>query len=970
MSGDFILLEDLLQDLPTEGSERQQRLQQIVRELKEFVGHGERSLPPYLQEIALRLTRDALFDLWQGFRLGVFRGVSSIPRQVGEPPAGQIRLRERLEGLAHVEAARAEMFRWFLAGLHHELRQILPEQLRRLPPTRNPGQFLTRGIGWMALVIERSFRTPIDDQNPEHEFGLYGLHLLFTSTRKVRDQEFKALDNLMTRWVGEYPYFPDLQVRDLVRAIALADLTVEQVRQLENRLLSWHDLERHPAERAFASERAAAQAWAKTKGYGWAMTAIAGVLALLLRPRSRPNLFGEGHQRYREEVNRYWTLGSALASLALQDEYCLPALAEEIDRLLEMRANVDAKFVLMDTLPAFLAYPHRLVLLQEVLGKHSLKEFDQMWLDDLSDLHLRVSKQGLEALLDLLRRFPDVRWPLQILENVGELAPQAEEWLARQVQDGGDNRLIEVAQVLHRRLSVLRAPSVQLEHALRQRLVRSLNAGLPVPDALIHQVLEMRDEVLRRLLRDLARQLEDGSLPITPALSAFLRALAAQVNHTERLNPIKLAACWMIDPEDILGSGLPLAERLAQAAHLLLHRQFDGEVAALLSRAIPQETSTLVKQDSWGRYPVDRQVVAVHPRLASVLLEPISHRQEYPMRAGADRRLALARALGYASSPEKALPLLAELFQIAVEMHTAWSEAGGEPRFFPELAWESDALVLDTLKAVVQLEPVLPQAIALLEEILLSEYHMPEGGFSGPTLSVATITQEILPLIVGRRLAPEAIPALVALLEHSHPPKEKHKQRIWQCALQWLSNTSALSAEQQQVIWNVGYTSPLILTRALALLVLGRQRPLSQRTLETVLGLLRRPWRQLYRDRSAEIARLSDRDAWLILSPGDVFLLAGVAVALTAEWAAKTDWLTDDQRSVVRQAWIQTSSDLNRSLEARLAESTHPLTGKDWSSAKGLALTLCNAVGKSPGDDPDWLARPADLAGNLLLMTR
>lgn len=958
------LVEDLLQDLPFEGSERERNLQTATRDLSDFVGKDDRPLPPHVKEVALRLTRDALFDLWQGFRLGSFRGVSGIPRAPGEPPAAQIRLRERLEALAGIEAARAEMFRWFLAGLRHELGQVLRERLRSAPPTWDPRRLFVRWRGRLALALEQAFKTPVGDQNPEHEFGLYGVHLLFGSTGHVRDQEFQALSDLMSRWVEEYPDLPELEISDLVRALALADLTVEQVRELVSRLLAWHDLARYPAERSVGMG-AKARARARAAGYGPAMTALAVLLTPLFRARSRPNLFGEEHRRYREEVNRRRELASALASLAFQDESCLPDLEDDIDALLEMNADVEAKFVLMDALPAFLAHPHRLSLLQEVLGRHGLHAFDKMWVDDLRNLRLQVSREALEALLDLPRRFPNIRWPLQILENAGELDPQAEEWLARQVREAEDDRLPKVALALHQRLAALHQPSDRLESALREWLQRCLKEDAPVPDDLVRWMLSLKDEALRRLLRDLARQMESDALQQTDSLSTFLHAMAVEVNHAGQLSPVKLAACWLVDPR--LNSGLPLAERLAQAANLLHRRQFDAEIAALLARAIPQEDPALVVQDFWS-YTV-KQVISAHPRLASVLLEQMTRRQEWPMRAGADRRLALARALAHASSPENALPLLTDLFRLAVEMRTAWSEAGGMPRFFPEFAWEADALVAEVLKAVVQLEPALPQAAALLEEILLAQYEMPEGGFAGPTLSPGTITQEVLPLLVHRRLAPEAIPALVALLEHDHPLQEKRSQRIWQCALQWLGNASTLSAEQQEVIWRVGYASPMILTRALALFVLGRQRPVSHQTWETVVGLLHTPSQKLYQERSTEIGRLPDRNAWFILGPGDVFLLAGVAVALTAEWAAETGLLTDEQRNAVHQAWLSASSDLNRTLEPRLAESTHPNTGKDWSDAKGLARALCSAVSKSPDEDPDWLVRPADLARNVLLIT-
>lgn len=961
------LIEDLLASLPSEGSEREGGLQQAARYLGNFGGRGKRPLTPHLEEIALRLTHEALFELYQGFRLGTFYGVSRIARPPREPPAAQIRLRERLEALSSVEAARHEMFRWFLAGLRHELGHILSERLRTPPRTRRPKRLFMHGVARLAFALEQALRTPVDEQNPEHEFGLYGLHLLLAYSGEIRSHEFQALCELLGYWVEAYPKFPEQEIRDLVCVMALAALSPAQVRELVTHLLSWRDLERYPAERCFPSRRAEVQARAWADGYGWAYMLPAVMLSPFLGSLSLPALFGEGYKRYRQEINRRMSIASALASLASHEADCIPTLIEDIDTLLDRQADVEAMFVVMDALPAFLLHPSHLPLLLETLSRHDLHEFDRLWVDDLRKLYLTISEEALAALLDLLRRFPEVRWPLQILENTGELASQAEEWLGRQVQDGKDDLPIEVALALYRRSSALRQPSA-LQSALWGRLKRYLREGVPVPDGLVRWLLNLPDEALRRLLLDLVRQLGSSLLQTTDSIFIFLRAIAVEVNHTERPNAVKLAACWLVDPDDELETGLPLAERLRWAAKLLTRHRLDAEIADLLARVIPQVDSEIVEQDSWNRSPVKQQVVANHPRQASVLLEGMTRRQEYPMRAGADRRLALVRALGWSASPKYALPLLAEIMELAAELRIAWSEAGEKMwRYFPEFGWESDALVIETLKGVVRLEPVLPQAVALLEEILLAEYKMPEGGFEG-ALASGTIAREVLPLLVNRRLANEAIRALVALLEHDHPLEEQHIQRVWQCALQWLSNTSRLSTEQQEIVWRVGYASLLILTRALALLVLGRQRPLSGRTWNTVMALLRTPWRQLYRDRSAEIARLPNRSSWFILGPGDVFLLAGAAVAVTAEWAVDTGLLTDEEQRVLRKAWSQAASDLNRIWEARLAVSTHPLTGKDWSYAKGLALSLCHAVGYTPDADPDWLIRPADLARNVRLI--
>lgn len=932
------LLESLLDNLPDVGSERERCFLQAAHRLRAFVGGKGGPLPPGIENLSLRLTRDALLDLYFGFRSGTFRGISRIPRAPGEPPIAQTRLRKRLEALACVEIARAEMFRWFLAGLHHELGQTLDEWLHTVSLTWGPRRLFTRWSGQLALALEQTFRTPVNDQDPEHEFGLYGLHLLFAGTGEISLYEFQALDGLMTRWVEEYSDFPDHEIRDLVPTMALSSLTTEQVQVLVNRLGSWHELNNFPAKRSFRNRREEIRAKAREMGYGQTMTRLAVFLALLFRLRSSPNRFGEEYQHDRDTINRYWHLASALAGLALQAEDCLPALVRRIDELLKMKARVETNSVLMDALPAFLAHPAHLPLLLETLARHGFHELDNAWIDNLRDLRLQVSQDAMETLLELRRRRPAVRWPLQILEHAGELTPQAEDWLGQQAQDNWDDRLIEIILALRKHTSAFPWSSFRLDSVLRQRLKRCLKDDLPIPDDLVCWVLYQPDEALRRLFLDLAHELTSASPQVTHSIFAFLCALAIEASHTERLDPIKLAACWLVDPEDGLNSRLHLPERLTRAAKFLSHGRFDAEIATLLIGVVPQKNSA-------------------HPRLDSVLLEPVGYHQEYPMRAGADRRLALTRALSQSSSLEHALPLLDDLSQLVVELYIGWYTT----HYFPELRFESNALAIGTLEAVAQLEPVVPQGVTLLEKMLLAQYELPEGGYD-TALSLGVITEEVLSLLVDRRLTHEAIPVLVELLEHKYPVEEVHRQRIWMCALQWLSNTSAVSSEEQEIIWKVGYASPSMYTRSLALLALGRQRPLGQRTWETVLGLLHRPWLRLYQKRSWEIMRLGDRSAWHIC-PGDAFLLPGVAVALTAEWMAETRLLNNEQKKAVTQAWSRASSIWNRILEAHLAENI------GVPRAPSIARTLCGAANKSPDDDPSWLNRPADLARGLLLTT-
>jgi hypothetical protein len=516
------------------------------------------------------------------------------------------------------------MFRWFLTGLRHQVGRLLGESLPTAPPIWEPRRLFVHWRGRLALALAETFRVPNDKENPDHEFGLYGLHLLFSGSGAIRPHEFQALCDLMSWWAGYYPYFPELEIRDLVRAIAQASLSPEQIGELVYRLHAWHDLERYPAERSFASYREFVRANAQAAGYGKAFTALAILLAPLFRPRSLP-LLGEEYQRYREQVNRRWGLAPALAGLALQDDGCIPALAEEIDALLEMKTP-EAEWVLVKALPAFLNRPSHLYLLQSILDRHHFQKFDDLQIGDLQNLRLEISRAALETLLDLMHRFPDARWPLQILENARELSHVAEEWLSRQVPDTDDEILVTVALALYQRLSLLReTPLFLLESALRQRLEQSLKENVPIPDPLARWALGLPNEALRRLLSSLAKGMESGSLRITFSLSTFLRTIADEVSHADRPNAVKLAACWLIDPDDGLHSGLALAERMAQAARMVQRNRFDETVAAWLARIIPTGDSfppSLKSADGQLPPPVER-ALSVSPRLAAVLDEPI-----------------------------------------------------------------------------------------------------------------------------------------------------------------------------------------------------------------------------------------------------------------------------------------------------------------------------------------------------------
>ena len=948
------LLLSLADSISPGEAEREPRLDFLASNLAIY---ADRHLPAEAADLALRLTRGALFDLYSGYAQGVFAPALTRSRPRRLPPAVQIRLQQRLKDLLCLPSARAEIFRWATAALRGELIPLLRQRLQRASP-------LTRRLSAVGLSLVQAL-PPQSDFTPEYEFGLAALRLVAESGRPLSDDEFAALTAVLDGWVNDFPYFPEGRLRDLFMLLAPLPLLPAQRADLRARLLAWRDLQRFPAERAYARRvdyvRALSRVW------GW-RGPLAGLMTFLARFSPPPEPPAADEERARRHLSlRLSTLIAGLAVLAHQEEESLPPLLDFFADLLQqfllalhLGGAADCEWALLDLLPAFLAHPAHLERLAETLERFRFYRISDTFLSDLTARALNLDTASLSALLDLRRRHQKHDWILQTIEHCGGLTPAAESWLTERLASSPDPEPVEAARRLL--LRPRRIPP-DLADALALRLMRLLQEQTSLPPEWA-SALAQNDEALRRVLLRLAESL--AASDEETVLRRFLRLLSDALYDLPALTPHKLAAACLADPEDPLASGLTLAERLQQSASLLLGRGEESEVLARLRRILPPEPpdpSLMEQLQQRKDYPALR-VAPAHPRLLPILLEDWRH--GFNTRVGAPRRLALARALRQAQ-PLLALPLLRDLFYLAVELCTVWSEAGGMPRYFPEFRWESNPLAQEILKSVVQLEPVLPQAVALLEEILLTARKVPEGGFNGPTFSPGAIAEQVLPLMVNRSLAPEAVPVLVALLEHPYPPEEQRAQSIWKCALQWLSNTSTLSADQQEILWRVGYVSPDMLTRSLALLALGRQRPLHEKTWQTVRHLLRLSPQARYNERRQEIARLSNREEYFFFfKPGDAFLLGGVAVSLAAEWLKSPDLLTPVQRADLRASLQKAASPFHRSLETKFSQSTHPHLGPESSSARSLALSLCQAIGRSPDDDPDWLTRPADLAYSIL----
>lgn len=953
------LLREQADSLPTDGLEQESRRDALVRNLAAFAA-GVRTLPPEIAALTLRLLRRDLLDLYSGFALNtsVFAPASVSPsaspvirfRPRRLPPLAQTRVQARLRSLLSIPLAGEEGFRWVVAALRGELPALLRQSVQQSPPLR---RLLTRS----GLTVAQTLSLSTNDRTPEYEFGLTLLYLLVEAGGQAPDEApFETLLAVLDGWVADFPYFPEGRVRDFVPVLTRFAVTESRRAALRERLLAWCDLERYPAQRSFPVRRDYVRAQAHAWGWRGLPLVLADLAARLIEPG--PVLpQNDDISREREQILRLSTLLTALGALALQDESALAPALDLFTALLHrfllaiqgVGGLVEVEWALLDLLPALLAHPAWLEPLADRLEAVRFYQLSEGMLDDLSERRLTLDLPALRALLDLRRARPRHLWIQQVWAHCAGLHPAAMFWLLAELRARPDPILLEAALSLAALLTP-RGLASELNHTIAAGLLRLLSRlEAPFDPAWVSGLLR-NQEALRQVFLRLA-EFPEITAP-GPSLRAFLRSPLEAVNDLRMLTPELLTALCLVTPEDELRSGLPLSERLRLAAEFLRGRRPASEALTWLERLLPGEVSPEQRERLTSRDPLAWKAVRQSPRLASILLEGWKVGE---LRVGASRRRAIARALACAPSP-LALPLLRDLFDLACAMIRAWHAT---EYALSEFYHEANLLAQEIARSLFALSPLLPEAVSLMRDLLLTHETLPEHGFD---LNAQFVREQLLPKLVHQSVHESAIPSLLDLAQHPPPEAPPYRQELFrQVALQALSNVRTLRLEQQQALWETAYASPAILSRALTLLVLGRQHPPGERTRQEVLRLLRASPQTLFAERRRELARLAAPEAYGY-GPGDVFLLGGVAVALAAEWLQDAGALSPTHRTGLWAALRQAAGDFRRAAEARLAESTHPHLPAEASAARSLALSLCDALGRSPEEDPDWLTRPADLA--------
>jgi hypothetical protein len=477
---------------------------------------------------------------------------------------------------------------------------------------------------------------------------------------------------------------------------------------------------------------------------------------------------------------------------------------------------------------------------------------------------------------------------------------------------------------------------------------------------------------------------------------------------------VVLAACWLVDPDDWIGDGRPLPDRIADAIAILQapksDRRIQEKVAHVLENGIPKLPKTV---------SVDETI-------------QLADRQGYwaanYVRRGAATRLAVAKALGTVSYPDLALPILDSLFHLAMEMGQAWASSD---HHFTEFHCECQELLCEIGRSIASLEPFTARSAALLETILITANE--SSGAAHGALNPRFVYDEILPRLADRSVEPDAVPLLLAQTWRNHCVAHEHAwvftitrgesdHRVWPpgvfvrqcpnpmankpswagtkihryfhvsdpeaynasgmvllCALQALARFTGLSAHQQEVVWWVYRTSWNALIKSLCLLILGRQRgdpshgAIAGKMVRELVRVVRlNPMTSLAKVMTTHTVRSPLFRLIHGYAPPDpdfnyAYLCQATAVRLIGELLQHygEDPTVCGFRPALERALLTATSMFRWGMEPHLSGYTS--LGSETSRAKGLIRLI--ATTQEEEDEMAWLARPADLAYQVISAT-
>lgn len=917
-----------------------------------------------------RLARHFLFNYWIGFAIARFVSPLAPPfHRHKELTARQQAIEQALRRLARLEPGRRVMVEWFSAALEGRLSQILKDWLSSARPSLHPRRTFYRSAAAAGLRITSSLEQRLRFGGSEEVFnlwgfGLRGFYLIFEETGRITGGEFAFFSRCLQTIAAQQPAFFVSIIADLLSVLVIPSLSPEQRTFLRDQVLALGDMERFPEPPS--SSEMIRSAW------------------------------GAGELQDR----RRWQIAAMLARLARQDETCLRYWEETALSTRPGHATFFASLALESALPAIVLHPSSLDILGRYLERTGRDTLSESELNALQEqLEVPLGKPAAAALLETVRcRGDRTRWAAQILEHIPALQPATVAWLVEALESENDQRVVGIILRLYKNLVQAQErrqdtdlPYQDLEAALHLRLsALLLNPDEPLEAEWLRWMLETHAGGWVDFLRALQDRLYRGMPRQVARVQRVLEGLASESLRLSTIEAERLAACWLADPSDPIRDGRPLPERL-QAAIALSHARRDEvqhEIIRILAAAIPEPPAR-----------------SLEPYLAS---------------AGKTCQ-AIARALGTIHLPDAALPLLRRLFSIAVELGQAWENSRSEFDGFyrwPEFYHQARDLACDVLRSAVSINPLTPEAVGLIAEVLAGR----RATDALDRLTPAFVYKEILPCLAERDVCPDAVPLLLEQVWRCHCAAERLMPEIligdaedplWPpaslrrscpnpqaqpltrrmllvhryahilheaygpedltllCALQALAKVATLTPEQQRVIWWVYRTSWNALIQALCLLILGRQRDAegapSEETICELIRVLRRdPQREFWRMSAAHILRLRVFRLLYGRKPEEsdlnaLYLSQAVAARLVGDLLRleRERPVVRKHRDALQQALVGAASSWRWGMEPHLGR--YASVGSDASHARGMARLLASTEAETPA-----IARPADVAYQVL----
>lgn len=740
-------------------------------------------------------------------------------------------------------------------------------------------------------------------------------------------------------------------------------------------------------------------------------------------------------QKERNRIIRYRQVAEMIGMLASQDKGLLTTFENLITISWQRVSEEDLDVAFAEALPAFFAGAFSLGILARILRVRQQTTLPSLTIEALQTASISLNKDAARFLIETLReQGQTVQWIQQILENINTLGEPAERYAISVVQGEENPVILHALMSLHENLAQREQQSTQnLEDAIASRLIELMRTtDIPLNPQGIIWLLNLGREPLQRILINVIEDLaHETSATQTSRCTKILQQISSQVEQIKNPDAVVLAASWLVDPDDWIEDKRPLIERIKESIAMLgtsdTDRTMQNRIASILERAIPQPPTHLTSDqldeiaNKEGRGIAN--YVQNHSVLALIFAEPrhISLKGGKSKREGAGKRLVVAKALGKLHHSPWALHLLNQLFQIALEMAQVWINS---ERYYREFYYESEELLEEVTKSSASLKPLTSGAIQLLQKALITSET--SNSELRSVLTPAFVFNEILPRL-AHEVLPEAVPLLVELVWHYHCflyPGDNHdvvfsigKRFGWSpkweicttqpsidrqlflrstfnekihrylhifhvegfyadglvllCALQSLANVTNLTLAQQMIMWRVYRSSWHALTKSLCLLILGRQRPISEQTVRELIRVLRQdPLAALWKTTIKHGVRSLLFHLLYRMSPPEpnfndfnyTCFCQTIAVGMIGNLLRQEqdDPIVSKHHDVLTKALLATTSLFRYGMEPHITRSESTVSG-----SKGL-MRLLGAT-QEEEDRTTWIAHPTDRAYQVLL---